>query len=89
MKYRVRFTIALYENDIFSLCETPNAFIHAFCHSQIHFHQRGPLKLIKNNVEMFSRCVKFNLYSQGRHATGATKRSIIVYDESEDRLCKE
>ena len=32
VKLRVCFTIVQYENDTFSLCETSNAFIHAFCH---------------------------------------------------------
>ena len=40
VKFRACFTIANYENNIFSLCETSNAFIHALCHSKMHFHQR-------------------------------------------------
>ena len=47
MEFRVCFTIAKYENDIFSLCESSNEFIDAFCHSKIHFHQTGGLKLNK------------------------------------------
>ena len=39
------------------LCEASNAFIHAFihafCHSKIHFHQCGPLKLIKTMLKSF------------------------------------
>ena len=47
MEFRVCFITAKYENDIFSLCETSNAFIDAFCYSKIHFHQSGPFTLIK------------------------------------------
>ena len=28
-------------------------------------------------------------YPKGSHTTGATKRSVIAYDEIEDRICKE
>ena len=41
------------QNDIFLFCETSNAFIHAFCRSKIHFHQRGPLKLIQTMLKSF------------------------------------
>ena len=54
MEFRVCFTIANYENNIFSLCEICNALIDAFCYSKIHFHQSGPFKLIKDNVEIFT-----------------------------------
>ena len=50
---QVCFTIAKYENDIFSLYETSNAFIHAFCHSKVHFQQSEPLKLIKIMLKSF------------------------------------
>ena len=39
--------MAMYENDMFLLCETSNAFIGAFCYSKIHFHPSGPFKSIK------------------------------------------
>ena len=62
MEFPVCFSTAKYENDTFvisfSLCETSNAFIDAFCYSRIHFHQSGPLKLIKT-VEIFTRFVRF------------------------------
>ena len=47
MEFRVWFTIAKYENDMVSLCETINVFIDSFCYYKIHFHQLGPFKLIK------------------------------------------
>ena len=47
MELRVCFTIAKYENDMLSLCETIDVFVDAFCYSKIHFHQLGPFKLIK------------------------------------------
>ena len=59
MDFRVcftKFTTAKYENDMFSLCETSNAFIGAFCYSKIHFHQSGQFKLIKTML-------KSNLYT--------------------------
>ena len=62
--------ITKYENDIFSLNETSNGFIHAFCLSKIHFHKPGSFKLIKN-AEIFSRFVKFisnEIIIQGYHA---------------------
>ena len=37
MEFRVCFTIAKYENGIFSLCETSNAFIDAFRYSKSIF----------------------------------------------------
>ena len=53
MKFRVCFTLAKYENDMLSLCETTNVFIDAFCYSKKYFHQLESFKLIKNNVEIF------------------------------------
>ena len=50
---RVYFTIVNYENDIFSLFETSDAFIHALCHSKMHFHQRRPLELINRMLKSF------------------------------------
>ena len=47
MEFRVCFAIAMYENDMFLLCETSNAFIGAFCYSKIHFHPSGPFRSIK------------------------------------------
>ena len=51
MELQVCFTIAKYENDMLSLCETINVFIDAFCNSKIHFHQLGPFKLIKTMLK--------------------------------------
>ena len=47
MEFQVCFVMAKYENDMFLLCETSNAFIRAFCYSKIHFHPSGPFKSIK------------------------------------------
>ena len=51
MEFRVCFTTVKYEKDMFSLCETSNAFIDAFCYSKIRFHQSGPFKLIKTKLK--------------------------------------
>ena len=40
------------KNNIFSLCETSNAFIHAFCHTKIHFQHSGH-KLMKTMLKSF------------------------------------
>ena len=61
MEFRACFTFAKYENDMLSLCETSNVFLMHFCYSKIHFHQLGPFKLIKNNVEIFKY---FKVYLQ-------------------------
>ena len=39
--------MAMYENDMFLLSETSNAFIGIFCYSKIHLHPSGPFKSIK------------------------------------------
>ena len=84
------FSIAVYENDIFSLCETSNEFTHAFCLTKVHFHHSGLLKL---NAVIFSLLLGsspvWNRYPKGSHTTLASKHSIIAYDEIEDRICKE
>ena len=51
MEFRVCFITAKYENNMFSLCETSNALIEAFCYSKIHFNQSGPFKLIKTMLK--------------------------------------
>ena len=51
MKFRVSFTLANYENDMLSLCETTNEFIDGFCYSQTHFHQLGSFRLIKTMLK--------------------------------------
>ena len=93
MEFQVCFTTAKNGNDMFSLCEASNAFIGANCYSKIHFHQSGPFKLIKtmfksSHVVLGSSPV-CNRYPKGSHTKGATKRSIIAYDEIKDRICKE
>ena len=47
VEFRVCFAMAKKENDMFLLCETSNAFIGAFCYSEIHFHPAGLFKSIK------------------------------------------
>ena len=51
VEFRVCFTMTMYENDMFLLCETSNAFIGAFCYSKIHFHPSGPFKSIKTMLK--------------------------------------
>ena len=92
-KFCVCFTTAKYESHIFLSCETSNAFIHAFCHSKIHFHQHGQLKMIKTMLKSFNVLLGsspvWNCYLKGSQMAGATKRSIIAYDEIEDKICKD
>ena len=47
VEFGVYFAMAKYENDMFLLCETSNAFIDAFCYSKIHFHPSRPFKSIE------------------------------------------
>ena len=56
MKSRVCFTLANYENDMLSLCETTDEFIDAFLLFQIHFHQLGSFKLIKTMLKSLNVC---------------------------------
>ena len=56
MKIRECFTLANYENDMLSLCETTNVFIDAFCYSKTHFHQLGSFKMIKTMLKSLSVC---------------------------------
>ena len=53
MKFRVCFTLANYENDMLSLCETNNVLIDAFLLSQNPFSSVRIIKIDKNNVEIF------------------------------------
>ena len=68
MEFHVCFTFAKYENDMLLLCETTNVFIDAFCNSKIHFHQSGPLKLIKTMLKSicFVRFIS-SVESKGSH----------------------
>ena len=59
VEFRVCFAMAMYENHMFLLCETSNAFIGAFCYSKIHFHPSGPFKSIKTIFEIFTCLVRF------------------------------
>ena len=56
MKFRVSFTLAKYEKDMLSLCETTNKFIDVFCYSEFHFHQIGSFKLSKTILKSLSVC---------------------------------
>ena len=96
-EFRICFTIAKYENDVFSLCETSNAFIHVFfLPFRNPFSSVRIVKIDFNNAEIFHVLLGlspvWNRYPKGSHTTGpatCTKGSIIAYDEIEDRLCKE
>ena len=57
MKFRVCFTLANYENDMLSLCETTNVFIDAFLlFKKTNFHQLGSFKLIKTMLKSLNVC---------------------------------
>ena len=76
MEFRVSFAMAIYENDMFLLCETSNAFIGAFCYSKIHFHQPGPFKLIKTMLKslhvLLGLSPVWNCYPKVGHKKGTT-----------------
>ena len=77
---------------VLSLCETSNAFIDASCYSKIHFYQSGPFKLIKTMLKslhvLLGLSPVWNHYPKGSHTKGATKHSIVAYDEIKDRIRK-
>ena len=64
-----------------------------FCHSKIQFHQSEPFQMIKTMLKSFHVLLGLSpvwgRYPNGGHTTGATKRSIITYDEIKDmqRIC--
>ena len=76
MEFRVFFTIAKYEKDMLSLCETINVFIDAFGYYKIHFHLLGPFKLIKAMLKSLTVLLGlspvWNPYQKGSHKKGAT-----------------
>ena len=72
MKFRVCFTLAKYEHDMMSLCETTNVFIDGFfCYSKIHFHHLGTFKLIKTMLKSLN-VRKVNLQCESLSKTWAT-----------------
>ena len=71
--------MAIYENDMFLLCETSNAFIGAFCYFKIHFHPSGPFKSIKTMLKSLHVFIillglypVWNCYPKGGHKKGTT-----------------
>ena len=56
MKFRVCFTLAKYENDMLSLCETTNVLIDAFLLFQNQFYQLRSFKLIKTMLKSLKVC---------------------------------
>ena len=76
MEFRVCFAMAMYENDMFLLCETSNAFIGAFCYSKIHFHPSEPFKSIKTRLKslhvLLGLSPVWNSYPKGDHKNGPT-----------------
>ena len=74
MEFQECFTIAKYENDMLSLCETFNVFIDAFCYFKIHFHKLGPVKLIKTMLIylhiLLGLSPVWNRYTKGSHNKG-------------------
>ena len=80
------------KNDILLLFERSSDFINFSCLSKVHFHQPVPLKFVKTMLKYFP-FVRFissmeSLF-KGSHTAWTTKRSVIVYDEIEDRVHKE
>ena len=71
MEFRVYFAMAMYENDMFLLCVTSNAFIGAFCYSKIHFHPSGTFKSIKTMLKslhvLLGLSPVWNCYPMGGH----------------------
>ena len=76
MAFRVCFAMAKYENDMFLLSETSNAFIDAFCCSEIHFHPSGPFKSIKTMLKslhvLLGLSPVWNRYQKGGSKKGTT-----------------
>ena len=76
MEFRVCFTIAMYENDMLSLCETINVFIDAFGYAKSHFQQLGPFRLIKTMLKslhfLLGLSPVWNRYPKGSHKKEAT-----------------
>ena len=76
MKFRECFAMAKYENDMFTLCETSNAFIGAFCYYKIHFHPSGPFKSIKTMLKplhvLLGLSLVWNRYPKSGHKKGTT-----------------
>ena len=76
MEFRVCFAMAKYENDMFLLSETSNAFNGAYCYSKIHFHPSGPFKSIKTLLKSLHVLIGlspvWNRYSKGGHKKGTT-----------------
>ena len=75
MEFRICFSTAKNEIDIFSLCVISNAFIHAFCLSKIHFRQTGSLKSEIVSL-LLGLSPVWNRYPKGSHTTLAIKRSV-------------
>ena len=76
-EYGLQFIImAMYENDMFLLCETSNAFIGAFCYSKIHSHPLGPFKSIKTMLKslhvLLGLSPVWNSYPKEGHKIGTT-----------------
>ena len=56
MKFRVYFTLAKYESDMLSLCETTYVLLMLFCYFKIPVHQLGSFKLIKTMLIHLNVC---------------------------------
>ena len=76
MEFLVCFAMAMYENDMFLLCETSCAFIGAFCYSKIHFRPSGPFKSFKTMLKslhvLLGLSPVWNYYPNGGHKKGTT-----------------
>ena len=72
VEFRVCFAMGMYENDMFLLFETSNAFIGSFYYSKIHFHPSGIFKSIKTmlkslHVLPLGLSPVWNCYPKGGH----------------------
>ena len=76
MEFLVCFAMAKYENDMFLIRETSNAFIGAFCYSKIHFHPSEPFQLIRTMLKslhgLLGLSPVWNRYPKGGHVKGTT-----------------
>ena len=77
MEFRVCLAMAKYENGMFLLCETSNAFNGAFCYSKIQFHPSGPFKSINKKTMLKSLHVLLGLSPVwNRYQNGGNKKGL-------------
>ena len=72
MEFRVCFTIAMYENDMLSLCETINVFIDAFAIPKSIVISKDRLTMLKSLHVLLGLSPVWNHYAKDSHKKGAT-----------------